>query len=178
MIFKFLAPMYKGEKGIDNLNKLLQEIFNSKRGQKEIQYKDIVFRENDKVLQLENDPDNNVYNGDIGYISKIDKNNILVDFDGNVVKYTPKDYIRIRHAYAISIHKSQGSEFNLVIIPIIFSYRIMLYKKLIYTAVTRAKHNLTIIGEPNAFIYSVKNEMLQERKTKLKDRLQSYLMNI
>lgn len=172
-----LAPMYKGENGIDNLNKILREIFNPKVNQKELVYKDIIYRENDKVLQLENDPDNNVFNGDIGYISKIDKTIIYVDFEGNVVKYTSKDYSKIRHAYVISIHKSQGSEFPIVIIPVIFSYRIMLYKKLIYTAITRAKNNLTIIGDKNAFIYSIKNEMVITRKTKLKDRLQSYLMN-
>ncbi len=172
-----LVPMYKGENGIDNLNKLLQEIFNPSEGQKEIIYKDVIFRENDKVLQLENDPDNNVFNGDIGYIYKIENNHMLINFDGNIVKYTTKDYIKIRHAYVISVHKSQGSEFKLVIIPIIFSYKIMLYKKLIYTAITRAKQCLTIIGDKNTFVYSVKNEVVRLRKTKLKDRLQTYLMN-
>lgn len=172
-----LAPMYKGENGIDNLNVLLQDIFNPKTNQNEIISKDIIYRENDKVLQLENDPDNNVFNGDIGYITKIDKNNIFVSFDGNVVKYEPKDYIKIKHGYAISIHKSQGSEFKLVIIPILFSYKIMLYKKLIYTAITRAKNSLTIIGEKDAFLYSIKNELVYERKTRLKERLLSYLVN-
>lgn len=172
-----LAPMYKGENGIDNLNRLLQNVFNPNRGQKELRYKDVIFRENDKILQLENDPDNNVFNGDIGYISKINKGTISVDFDGNIVKYALKDYIKIRHAYAISIHKAQGSEFKLVIVPIIFSYKIMLYKRIIYTAITRAKQNLTIIGDKAAFIYSIKNEISYERKTKLKDRLESYLMN-
>ena len=174
---QLLAPMYKGENGIDNLNKLLQDIFNPKYDQNEIITKDVIYRENDKILQLENDTDNNVFNGDIGYISKIEKNTLYVDFDGNVVKYTPKDFIKIKHGYAISIHKAQGSEFNLVILPVIFSYKIMLYKKLIYTAVTRAKNNLTIIGDKNAFIYSVNNENVNLRKTKLKDILLSYLMN-
>ena len=174
---QLLAPMYKGENGIDNLNKILQSVFNPLYDQNEIHIKDIVYRENDKILQLENDPDNNVFNGDIGYISKIEKNNIFVSFDGNVVKYEPKDYIKIKHGYAISIHKAQGSEFKIVVVPILFSYRIMLYKKLIYTAITRAKSNLTLIGEKDAFLYSVKNEISYERKTKLKDRLLSYLMN-
>ena len=174
---QLLAPMYKGENGIDNLNKILQDVFNPLYDQNEIYIKDIIYRENDKILQLENDPDNNVFNGDIGYISKIEKNNIFVSFDGNVVKYEPKDYIKIKHGYAISIHKAQGSEFKIVVVPILFSYRIMLYKKLIYTAITRAKSNLTLIGEKDAFLYSVKNEISYERKTKLKDRLLSYLMN-
>ena len=87
------------------------------------------------------------------------------------------DYIKIKHGYAISIHKAQGSEFKIVVVPILFSYRIMLYKKLIYTAITRAKSNLTLIGEKDAFLYSIKNEISYERKTKLKDRLLSYFMN-
>ena len=172
-----LVPMYKGENGIDNLNKILQDVFNPKKNQNEIVIKDIIYRENDKILQLENDPDNNVFNGDIGYISKIEKNNLFISFDGNVVKYEPKDYIKIKHGYAISIHKAQGSEFKIVIIPILFSYKIMLYRKLIYTAVTRAKDNLTIVGDKNAFLYSVQNEIVYERKTKLKDRLLSHLTN-
>lgn len=174
---QLLAPMYKGENGIDNLNKLLQNIFNPDRGQNYIINKDIVYRENDKILQLENDPDNNVFNGDIGYIENIYNNTISVSFDGNVVKYTPKDFIKIKHGYAISIHKAQGSEFPIVIIPVTFQYKIMLYKKIMYTAVTRAKQNLTIVGDKRAFIYGALNEMVYERKTKLKDRLESFLMN-
>ena len=81
--------MYKGENGIDNLNKLLQSIFNPDRGQNSIVSKDVIYRENDKILQLENDPDNNVFNGDIGYIMDITGSTITVDFDGNIVKYTP-----------------------------------------------------------------------------------------
>jgi exodeoxyribonuclease V alpha subunit len=174
---QLLAPMYKGENGIDNLNKLLQSIFNPDRGQNFIMNKDVIFRENDKILQLENDPDNNVFNGDIGYIENIYNNTISVSFDGNVVKYTPKDYIKIKHGYAISIHKAQGSEFKIVIIPVVFQYRIMLYKKIMYTAITRAKQNLTIVGDKKAFMYGALNEMVYERKTKLKDNLESYLMN-
>ena len=172
-----LAPMYKGENGIDNLNKILQEVFNPNRGQNYIVSKDIIFRENDKILLLENDIDNNVFNGDIGYISKIDKGTIYIDFDGSIVKYTTKDFEKIKHGYAISIHKSQGSEFKIVILPICFSYRVMLYKKLIYTAVTRAKDNLTIIGDPKSFVYAVNKTLDIERKTMLKERLIS-LMNI
>ncbi len=174
---QLLAPMYKGENGIDNLNKLLQCIFNPDRGQNFIINKDIIFRENDKILQLENDPDNNVFNGDIGYIENIYNNTISVSFDGNVVKYTSKDFNKIKHGYAISIHKAQGSEFPIVIIPTIFQYKIMLYKKIMYTAVTRAKQNLTLVGDPRAFMYGALNEMIYERKTKLKDRLESFLMN-
>ena len=83
----------------------------------------------------------------------------------------------IKHAYAISIHKSQGSEFNLVIMPIISSYRIMLYKKLIYTGITRAKHSLTIVGEKSAFAYAVNNNNSYERRTGLKDRIIDIMLN-
>lgn len=168
-----LAPMYKGENGIDNLNKLLQDVFNRENNQEYIMYGEVIYRENDKVLQLENDPDNNVFNGDIGYITRINKNDIYIDFDGNVVKYTKKDLSKIKHGYAISIHKSQGSEFKLVILPIVMQYKIMLYRKLIYTAVTRAKSNLTIVGSKEAFMYSVYNEGMYERRTSLKEDLLS-----
>ena len=172
-----LSPMYKGENGIDNLNRILQNIFNPDRGQKYIMNKDIIYRENDKILLLENDIDNNVFNGDIGYITKVDKNSLFIDFDGSVVKYTLKDFDKIKHGYAISVHKAQGSEFKLVILPICFQYRIMLYKKLIYTAVTRAKENLTIIGDPKSFYFAVNKTSEIERKTNLLERLIALMNN-
>ena len=171
-----LAPMYKGVNGIDNLNLVLEEIFNP--GDKpSIKHFDTIYKVDDKVLKLENDPDNNVFNGDIGYIQNIEDNEVSINFDGNVVKYKFKDLSTIKHAYAISIHKSQGSEFNLVIMPIISSYRIMLYKKLIYTGITRAKHSLTIVGEKSAFAYAVNNNNSYERRTGLKDRIIDITMN-
>lgn len=173
-----LAPMYKGENGIDNLNRILQDIFNPDDNQKYITYNDIIYRENDKVLLLENDIDNNVFNGDMGYITKIDEKGILIDFDGNVVRYTKKDLSKIKHGYAISIHKSQGSEFKIVIIPVLKQYRVMLYRKLIYTAITRAKQNLTLIGEPDAFIMAVHNEGNKDRRTSLKESLISLINNV
>lgn len=175
-----LAPMYKGENGIDLLNKELQDIFNPKdENKREIKYGDIIFRENDKILQLVNMPDENVFNGDIGVIkyikygntSKSGKNEIYVDFDGNTVKYTPKDFVKIKHGFIISIHKSQGSEFEMVILPISRSYYRMLYKKLIYTAVTRAKRKLILIGEPNVFAKSTYNDNEYQRNSNLLQKL-------
>ena len=163
--------MYKGINGIDNLNKMLQEVFNKDEGQNSIKYLDVIYRINDKVLKLENDPDNNVFNGDIGYIKEIDNKGMTIDFDGTVVKYTSKDYGSIKHAYAISVHKSQGSEFKIVIMPICNSYRFMLYKKLIYTGVTRAKNSLILVGSKEAFIYAVNNTNAYERRTNLKNNL-------
>ena len=172
-----LAPMYKGISGIDNLNKALQSIFNPRDDEKNETYDgDVIYREGDKVLQLENMPDDNVFNGDIGFITKIDKTEITIDFDGNMVKYTPKDYKSIKHGYAISIHKSQGSEFDIVIMPVINSYRIMLYRKLIYTGITRAKKSLILLGDPAAFSKAVYNEGNKERKTNLKELIISNIV--
>ena len=181
-----MAPMYHGENGIDNLNKELQKIFNPETEEKnEIIYGDIVFRENDKILQLVNMPDLNVYNGDIGVIKKINhsfksksgKDEIVIDFEGNLVTYTSKDFNKFKHGFIISIHKSQGSEFELVIIPICNSYRRMLYRKLLYTAITRAKKKLIILGEPNAFLYSINNSNEYIRKTSLLDKIVARLYN-
>ncbi|MBQ9181419.1 MAG: ATP-dependent RecD-like DNA helicase [Bacilli bacterium] len=175
---QFMAPMYKGENGIDTLNKDLQEIFNPRNPNKvEYNYGDVIFRENDKVLQLVNMPDNNIYNGDIGVIKAIvlsnvsKKTEIYVDFDSNIVKYNPKDLVNIKHAYVISIHKSQGSEFDLVVIPICYSYKRMLYKNLIYTGITRAKKKLILVGEPNTFSSSIKQVESHKRETTLKEKM-------
>ena len=180
-----MAPMYAGVNGIDNLNKVLQDVFNPADITKnEIKYGDVVFRENDKVLQLVNKPDDNVYNGDIGVIRRINKTNtksgkteITIDFEGNTVVYQPKDLSNIKHGFIISIHKSQGSEFELVIMPISSSYKRMLYRKLVYTGITRAKRKLILIGDANAFLYAVKNNMEKDRKTSLLDKLINSLNN-
>ena len=176
---QILAPMYKGENGIDNLNVLLQSIFNpADEGKRESKFGDIIYRENDKVLQLVNDPDNNVFNGDIGYIKKINtvmmpkkKEVFTIDFDGNEVIYSREDLINIKHAYAITIHKSQGSEFAHVIMPVSKSYYKMLYNKLMYTGVSRAKKSLVIIGEEESFIMAVNNDYSTNRKTNLKQQI-------
>ena len=170
-----LAPMYKSLNGIDNLNKMLQSIFNPFSPEKnEVSLSEVIYREGDKVLQLVNDPDNNTFNGDIGYIVSVEnkKNKgteITIDYDGNFVTYNREKIINFRHGYAISIHKAQGSEFNMVIIPFVNSFKRMLYNKLVYTAVTRAKNKLILVGDPNSFIYGVKNDYIDNRKTCLKD---------
>ena len=172
-----LAPMYKSMCGIDNLNVMLQEIFNPySDNKKQINYGEVIYRVGDKVLQLVNDPDNNVYNGDIGYIddiiiSKEKKvtNQININYDGNIIEYTPDKFINFKHGYAISIHKAQGSEFDTVIIPVTISFKRMLYNKLVYTGVTRAKKSLIIVGDPNSFIYGINNDYVDNRKTTLKD---------
>jgi len=172
-----MAPMYAGANGIDNLNKILQEVFNpASKTKNELKVGDVIFRENDKVLQLQNNPDCNVFNGDIGYICKINKlggkkDTIIIDFEGNKVEYTKEDMREIKHAYAITIHKSQGSEFPHVILPVSRNYYKMLYNKLIYTGVSRAKKSLIIIGEAKSFMMAVNNDYASSRKTALKEKL-------
>ena len=172
---QILAPMYKGDVGIDNLNRMLCDLFNPLKSQREILYGDVIYKENDKVLQLVNDADNNVFNGDIGFIKRIvnegNKEYITIDFDGNNVTYLKKDLKNIKHAYAISIHKSQGSEFDHVIIPITYYYGSMLYNKLLYTGVSRAKKSLILIGDASVFYKGVLNDYGNVRKTTLTDRL-------
>lgn len=166
--------MYKGENGIDNLNILLQNVFNpSSNKKKELSYFGITYREGDKILNLVNNIDENIYNGDIGYIKEInlENNEIVVDYDRNLVSYKKEDLNSITHAYAISIHKSQGSEFDHVIIPINFSYNRMLYNKLLYTGVSRAKKSLVLIGSINALETATHNNYSEIRKTSLKQRI-------
>jgi len=177
---QIMAPMYRGENGIDNLNVELQNVFNPKDpSKKEIIIGDVTFRENDKVLQLVNIPDENVYNGDVGIIKEIvpanispnKRNELYIDFDGNIINYAPKDFNKIKHGFAISIHKSQGSEFDIVVMPMCNAYKRMLYRKLIYTGITRAKKKLILLGEANSFIYGIDNNNENTRKTSLKEKL-------
>ena len=167
-------------RSIDSLNIELQAIFNPPNiSKKEIKIGNIIYRENDKVLELTNMPDENIYNGDIGFIKKIidehesesKKTEIYVDFYGNIVKLFPKDFGQIRHGYVISIHKSQGSEFPITVVILSNFYKRMLYRKLIYTAVTRAKRKLILIGEEEAFKYAVSNNNEYIRKTTLLEHL-------
>lgn len=176
---QILAPMYKGENGIDAFNAMLQNLFNPpSKNKKEYAYYDVVYREGDKVLQLVNNPDCNVYNGDIGHILSIEEKilpkkhlEIWIDFDGNQVVYQREDLASIKHAYAMTVHKSQGSEFPHVILPITKNYYKMLYNKLIYTGVSRAKKSLVIIGEAEALQMAVLNDYASTRKTSLKEKL-------
>ena len=165
-----LIPMYRGINGIDNLNNKLQEIFNPKDENKdEFVYNDITFREGDKVLQTKNINDLEISNGDIGIIDSITKtvNNVsaIINFDGVIVEFNKKNFEDLRLGYAISIHKSQGSEFDLVIMPMDMSFRRMLYRKLLYTGITRAKKSLTLVGEKEAFIYGVSRIEEENRNT-------------
>lgn len=177
-----LAPMYKGPAGINVLNERLQEIFNPNPDgtRTEMKHIDTVYRIGDKVLQLQNDPENNVFNGDLGFITSITKAKytelksdiITVDFEGNEVDYLRSNWNQITLAYCTSIHKAQGSEYDIVILPLLSSYGRMLKKDILYTAITRASKSLSLIGEPQAFIRSIESQQ-NLRNTGLKERLQS-----
>ena len=171
--FQVLVPMYKGSVGIDIINKELQEVFNPNYNDlEELTYSNMIFRENDKVIQLVNDVDNNVFNGDIGYIEKVityPKKSIVINFSNNKVTYDQDNFDKFTLAYAMSIHKSQGSEYDNVVVVIANSHKRMFYNKLIYTAVTRAKKNLIILGKLDNFNYSIKSNYSLKRITYLKE---------
>lgn len=184
--FQVLSPMYQGAAGIDAINEALQEIVNPKDPHKpEVRIYQHVFREGDKVLQLKNRPDDNVFNGDIGIIIEIQKKDgfyylqdkIIVDFEGDIVEYTSQDFNQLTLAYCMSIHKAQGSEFKIVVLPIVTRHARMLQRNLIYTGMTRAKQALFLIGEKEALISGIEKNQMQ-RKTTLQQRfLQSEIFS-
>lgn len=180
-----LSPMRKGIIGVTNLNKLIQDAINPFPNVPEIYYPDYViqrgetqYRINDKVMQIKNDYNKAVYNGDIGIITYIDKfnNTLTVDFDElrSNIKYEYSELENLVLAYAITIHKSQGCEYKKIIIPIMMSQYIMLQRNLLYTGVTRAKESLTLVGEEKAIYCAVINNKISQRNTKLDQRLQIY----
>ena len=177
-----LVPMYQGLAGIDALNDALQDVFNPidefndsyQIGRKE-------YRVGDKILQLKNRPDDDVFNGDIGTLVEICRKDnfeylqdtLIVDFDGNFVEYTSNTFNTITHAYCMSIHKSQGNEFKIVIMAVLSDYYIMLRRNLLYTAITRAKQSLFILGNSKAFMHGLANYQDSRRKTSLKSRFKT-----
>ena len=174
--FQVLCPIYKGKNGIDNLNNLIQDTLNKKDNTKiEIYHNGTIFRENDKILHLVNNIEDNIFNGDIGEITYIYKDssgkNVIIDFDGNIVKYDSHNFDNFRLGYCCSVHKAQGSEADIVIFPILNSYGSMLYKKLIYTAITRAKKRLILIGDKDALYKGIQTDKDDQRNTSLKDFL-------
>ncbi len=167
-----LAPIYKNRNGIYAINDHLQRLWNPKSpNKKEIEGTESIYREKDKVIQLANMKDESVFNGDIGVIDRIKilgNKELYIDYDGNLVKYTKSMLQNFTLGYAISIHKSQGSEFDTVLIPFTLDYRKMLYRKLIYTGVTRCKKKLILVGDINALEQAIRNNQEQKRRTSLK----------
>ena len=181
MDIQVLAPMYRGPAGIDRLNVILQEILNPNPDgtRKELKFGDVKYRIGDKVLQLVNQPENNVYNGDMGEIVSIfyakenteKQDMVIVSFDGIEATYTRQDLNQITHAYCCSVHKSQGSEFPIVIMPIVKSYYRMLRRNLIYTGITRSKQFLILLGEVDAMEIGVGRNDELNRQTSLQEKL-------
>ena len=168
-----LAPMKNGAAGTVNLNKSLQAAINP--GNKGINFRGYTYRVGDKVMQLKNNYEKDIFNGDIGYVVSADtKENILtVDYDGNRVVYEISELDEIMLAYATTIHKSQGSEYPIVVIPLLTSHWIMLQRNLVYTGITRAKQGVVIIGSEKALKRAVKNMSVAKRNTLLKERIQN-----
>lgn len=171
-----LAPMYKGKNGIDNLNEACQKLLNKSSLKAEIVHNGIHFKENDKVINLVNNLDDNVFNGDIGEVFSITgkgKKKLVCDYDGNITEYEGAMLDDVRLGYVISIHKAQGSEFDVVILPVLKSYNYMLYRKIIYTAVTRAKKKLIILGDLEALKKAIITDRDENRNTFVKKFLEN-----
>lgn len=176
-----LAPMYRGPAGIDALNKMIQEMVNANPdgSRKEMVFGDAVYRIGDKVLQLVNQPESNVFNGDMGEVISIFKASenvekkelMIVSFDGIEVTYEKSDLSQLTLAYCCSVHKSQGSEFSMVILPVTKGYMKMLRRNLLYTAITRAKNYLILCGDPQAFQVGIERNDDNLRFTTLIERL-------
>ena len=173
-----LTPMKKSETGSDNLNKILQDALNKntlmlKRGA-------IEYRLNDKVMQIKNNYEKQIYNGDIGYICEINTvdKTLSVNYDGNIVEYDILELDELVLSYAITIHKSQGGEFPAVVMPFSFSHYVMLNRNLLYTAVTRAKKVVVMLGDDKAVKYAVRNNDSRRRNTTLAERLIEKTKNI
>lgn len=182
-----LAPIYRGNAGIDKINEALQDQFNPQTDQKRsLQMGDHVFRVHDKVLQLVNNPDDHVYNGDIGEIAAIlraketdeHEDTVIVSFDGTEIRYLKHDMNQLTLAYCCSIHKAQGSEFPIVILPIVRGYHRMLKRNLIYTAVTRSKKFLMLCGDADAFRQAVARSDVDRRHSNLAEKLRTQVIDI
>ena len=166
-----LAPMRRGVIGTISLNIALQEAINPVG--EYISYGQFKYRRGDKVMQIKNNYEKDVFNGDIGTVESVDtdENTMTVTFDGKAVEYEKGDFGELTLAYATTIHKSQGSEYPVVVMPLMMSHYVMLQRNLVYTGVTRAKKLCIIIGESKALIQAIKNMVVLKRNTKLKERL-------
>ena len=170
-----LAPMHRGELGTTAINRALQDRLNPPAGGAELARGERVFRRGDKVMQLRNDYDKAVFNGDIGVISAIDADEavVRVEFDGRIASYERAELDQLSHAYAVSVHKSQGSEYAAVVIPLATQHYMMLQRSLLYTAVTRGKKLVVIVGNKRAVAMAVRNADAKKRYTWLAERVRA-----
>lgn len=171
-----LAPMHKTACGVEVLNKKLQEELNPEKDQtKEFHFGQKIFRVNDKIMQTVNNYEKEVFNGEIGRITQIttedSEKKVKVEIDGHSVKYDEKELSQITHAFAVSVHKSQGSEYPVIIMPMLTSHYIMLARNLFYTAVTRAEKLVVLVGSKQALGIAINNNKAAKRYTLLSERL-------
>jgi exodeoxyribonuclease V alpha subunit len=162
-----LAPLHRGTGGIGNLNDQIRDAINP-NGATHIMGT-MLFREGDKVIQTRNNYDKDVYNGDLGIIIKVDSlNGVLeIEFDGKLVNYERMEVTDLQPAYAISVHKSQGSEYPIVIFPLLKQHFMMLQRNLVYTGLTRAKKKVIFVGDPSAYAMAIRNNKTLSRQTDL-----------
>jgi len=166
-----LTPMQRGNVGAGNLNTELQSALNP--SEPALTRGGYTFRQGDKVMQIRNNYDKNVFNGDIGYVNAVDttERTLTVIYDGRLVEYDVSELDELTLAYAVTIHKSQGSEFPVVVIPVTMKHYVMLQRNLIYTGITRAKKICVLVGTTKALAYAIKQNTVSKRNTKLKERL-------
>ncbi len=170
-----LSPMHRGVAGVRSLNEMLQARLNPmKYNQPEYKSGSRLFRLGDRIMQLRNNYDKDVFNGDMGIIQVIDLEDqeLVIDMEGKRVTYDFSDLDEITLAYAISVHKSQGSEYPVVVLPMLTQHYMMLQRNLFYTAITRAKKMVVIVGTRKAMAIAVKNDKIAQRWTALQERLQ------
>ena len=171
--------MHRGAVGVSDLNLRLQESLNPADTSKaEFHHGQRVFREGDRVMQIRNDYERLVFNGDMGRIQQLDLEDALalIDFDGRIVQAEFSQLDELVHAYAVSIHKSQGSEFPVVVIPLLTQHYMMLQRNLLYTGVTRARKLVVLVGSKQAIAMAVRNDRIAGRNTKLARRLRDYAL--
>lgn len=166
-----LTPMQRGVVGAANLNMALQTVLNP--GQVSLNRSGYSFRQGDRVMQLRNNYDKEVFNGDLGYIERVDMEDrtLFVCFDGRTVEYDVSELDELTLAYATTIHKSQGSEYPIVVMPVLMTHYVMLQRNLIYTGITRAKKICVLVGTKKALSFAIRNLSVLKRNTKLKERL-------
>ena len=169
-----LCPMNRGSAGARSLNIELQAALNP-AGERKVERFGWTFAPGDKVMQIENDYDKEVYNGDIGYVENvdIDAGELIANFDGRAVTYGFGELDTLVPAYAVTIHKSQGSEYSAVIIPILTQHYTMLQRNLLYTGITRGKRLVILVGQKKAIAIAVRNVSGRRRWSKLDEWLRS-----
>ena len=176
--FQILVPMYRGEAGIDALNQNIQTKFNT--GRLCVQKERLTLKEYDKVMQLKNNYEKEIFNGEQGIVSHYNEDNksVLVNFDDNFLEYSLDELEELTLSYAVSVHKAQGSEFDMLVLVMLPSHSIMLNRELFYTAVTRAKKKIILISDPQTVQQAILNASPSERKTLLPYRLKETFQDI